>query len=154
MALEATANSMWNCTWKSFYSPGKRSRISTKQVATLPMQIKSDTHATSNALFGAAVLFLGPGLISWPIFGLRFDFADCLLIAGSSFLLGMGIWARFTPLAPATISAAAFVTFMGWQLVHGRLGGLVLWILFGTIFLLLIVALASALRKRPSGTVE
>lgn len=36
----------------------------------------TDRHPSSNALLGAALLHLIPGLLRWSIAGLNFDFAD------------------------------------------------------------------------------
>ena len=44
-------------------------------------QLSSDNrYTTSKALYGVAVLYLVPGLIFWPINGIKFDLNDCVWI--------------------------------------------------------------------------
>ncbi len=106
---------------------------------------RSEKHTASKALFGVAVLYLVPGLLYWPVAGLKFDLNDWVRILGCVFLLTMGLLARRSPLVPVIICTVLFIVLLGVQTSQGIPRQPIFWILHGAIGLLLLVGLVSAI---------
>jgi hypothetical protein len=109
----------------------------------------------SKALVGAAVLFVLPGLLFWPVRGLKFDLNDWVRIGGVSFFILMAIWARWMPLPASIISLVVYLLFLCMQLLRIAFWTPIIWILNGSILLVLIVALVAAIKRsranQPNG---
>jgi hypothetical protein len=115
---------------------------------------RNEGHATSKALLGAAVLYLVPGLLYWPVAGLKFDLNDWVRILGCAVLAAMGLWARWAPLPPAIMCSALYTLLLGVQAYQGLRWHPIVWILHGAIVLLLLVGLVSAIRERMTRPVK
>ena len=122
------------------------------------MRLKTDANQTSNAIFGAALLFAAPAIQAWTITGPTFDTFDQIVIAGCTILALMAIWARFYALPPAIIALICWIAFFAW--LYGpiaRAGKMrpFHWVVCASISILLTLALVSALQRRvtvPSQT--
>ena len=106
-----------------------------------------DKHLPSNAILGAAALFVVPGVLFWWIHGFRFDVIDWLRIGGTAFLVGMAVLARWRPLPPAITCVVVYPVLAGLELFCGAPSGLIALIVLGVTFLLLLTALVSAVAK-------
>ena len=113
--------------------------------------VRNEGHATSKALLGAAVLYLVPGLLYWPVAGLKFDLNDWVRIVGCTSFAAMGLWARWAPLLPAIICTTLYACLLGVQAYQGLPGHPIVWILHGAIVLVLLVGLVAAIRERMTG---
>ncbi len=111
---------------------------------------RNEGHETSKALFGAAVLYLVPGLLFWSVSGPKFDLNDWVCIVGCTSFAAMGLWARWAPLLPAIISTTLYTGLLGVQLYQGLPGHPIVWMLHGAIVLLLLVGLVAAIRERST----
>ena len=106
---------------------------------------------SSEALVGAAVLFLVPGFLRWPVQGIQWNAADVFLMGGAVFFLAMAAWARWTPLLPAAIGLAVFGLYFAVQYFSGGTPlcsrwRWIWWILYLTIAALLFVGLTTGIR--------
>src|SRR5262245_8443982 len=90
-------------------------------------------HQSSNALIGAAVIYLVPGLLHWSIDGFRGELGDWIYAGGSAVILLMGIWARWSPIVPSIIGAVLCVAFLSLQARRIANWNLILWIINATI---------------------
>jgi hypothetical protein len=109
---------------------------------------RKERHAASKALLGAALLYLVPGLLYWPVAGLKFDLNDWVRIVGCGLLAAMGVWARWAPLRPAIICSASYALLLGVQIYQGLRWNLIIGILHGSIIALLLVSLFVAMKQR------
>ncbi len=73
----------------------------------------------SKALFGAAVIHLLPGLLYWPVAGLKFELNDYVRLGGFLILTAMGVVARRAPLPSAAVSCSLYLAFLGVQASQG-----------------------------------
>lgn len=101
---------------------------------------------TSNALIGAAIVYLVPAIMYWSIRGFEFDLFAAVSLGGCALLIAMGSLARWTPLAPAIISAAIYALNLAWLWKDVPAWNPISWILHGAIVMLLIIAVASSIR--------
>ncbi|MBN1912270.1 MAG: hypothetical protein JW818_21295 [Pirellulales bacterium] len=114
---------------------------------------------SSQALVGAAVLFLVPGFIRWSLWFIPWDTNDLILISGSVFFLVLAVWARWSPLWPAVIGMVAYGIYFAKQYHDGipicPRWQWIFWILNATIAAVLLVGLLSgvrATRQLPTST--
>lgn len=107
-----------------------------------------DKHPSSNAILGAAIIFVVPAFLYWSIHGLQFDEKDWLRVGGCGFLAAMAAWARCQPVPPAIICLAAYVALAGLQLYLGAPNLFIVGMVLGATLLLLLIALFSAAMEK------
>lgn len=112
--------------------------------------IRSGQQTASKALIWAAVIHLLPGLLYWPVGGIKFDLNDCVRIGGFLFLAAMGVWARRSPLPPAALCFSLYMVFLALQASQGLIWRPVLWVVQGPVVLLLLTALIAAAKDRAA----
>jgi hypothetical protein len=109
--------------------------------------LKKDRSPTSNAILGAAVIFLVHPLIEWSIEDPTFDLVDWFWIGRLSSLIVMGIWARWAPLPPAIICLGMQLGMVAHYVFTGLIKTPFIAILDGGITLLLVIAVVTAVRR-------
>jgi hypothetical protein len=107
---------------------------------------------SSNALIGAAIVFLVPGLLYWSIHGFNFEFNDWFYLGGFALFISMAVWARWSPLVPTLIGAAFYILFLALQVRDIANWRLITWIIHAAITVLFAIAIVAALRRDVTQT--
>jgi len=110
--------------------------------------LRHDPHSASNALFGAAAMFLGPAATDWVFAGFQPELYDWIVVGGCAFLVAMAAWARRQPLLPSAISLIVVVGWFAYLSSRGVLPRPIDWILEATCLLLIGFALLSSILSR------
>jgi len=112
-----------------------------------------DQHFSSNALLGAAVLFLVPAALDWLFRGFSLERYDIIIIGGCAILIVLAFLARRWSLIPSILSILLVGSWISWQFWLGIAWRPIDWILNVSCCLLVTVALISSIIarfKRPT----
>jgi hypothetical protein len=77
--------------------------------------IRKDKRPTAALLFGVAVIQFLLSVLGWSIYGVSFTWHDWLVTFGFVAYALLGVWACWTPVAPAVIGLLLYTTFLSVQ---------------------------------------